>query len=376
LNSTTQQPAIELKLIDFSYQHKPFISGLNLSIHPGRIYALIGSSGSGKTTLLRLMNGLVVAQKGEVYIDGRRFDPEHGESWRRSMGYSIQGSGLFPHMTLKENLVIIARKQGWSPKQMEQRIEELFRLMGLPHESDFLNKKPGQISGGQQQRVGIARALFLSPKVMLMDEPFSALDPISRGELQQEFLRLQKQLGLTIVMVTHDLSEAFTMADELILINNGKVEQQGRPSQFLLSPQSPYVKDFIKTHSPGNRLKEVFLYSVVNTDLWCLQEHQQTVCLIHLESSEKKNFTNLEEAKKFLSELGQNYIYAINPNHNLLYFQSLNNKEAQWTHSLSSTDSILEGMKLILQKKVDIVPVLNQSQQIIGVFSEGALDAL
>ncbi|MEM7646207.1 MAG: ATP-binding cassette domain-containing protein [Pseudomonadota bacterium] len=219
--------AIEMKNIAFSYGAKSILSNFHLSIEEGKVYGLVGSSGSGKTTTLRLMNGLLKPQAGEVFIDGEKFDFSQGEKWRRSMGYSIQGSGLFPHMTLFENLTIIARKQGWDAKKVEHRAHELCELMNLPTDKTFLRKKPRQISGGQQQRIGIARALFMKPKVMLMDEPFSALDPITRSELQKEFLSLQEKINLTIVLVTHDLPEAFSMSHEIVLLNQGKDLLQG-----------------------------------------------------------------------------------------------------------------------------------------------------
>ena len=146
--------SISMEDISFSYSSKKVLEHFNLKIDPGKIYALIGSSGSGKTTTLRLMNGLLKPQAGSITINGKKFDFENSEKWRRSMGYSIQGAGLFPHMTIKENLSIIASKEGWDNKKIQQRIEELCELVNLPKDKSFLNKKPRQISGGQQQRVG------------------------------------------------------------------------------------------------------------------------------------------------------------------------------------------------------------------------------
>src|SRR5690606_27117009 len=146
------------------------------------------------------------------------------------------------------------------------------------------NKKPREISGGQQQRVGIARALFMSPKIILMDEPFSALDPITRSEIQKEFLALQKKLSLTIVLVTHDLPEAFSMAHEIVLLNDGKIEQKAKPSRFLLAPESDYVQKFMESHSPGKLLKEIYLYSVVNTDIYIATNTGSGIQLTHIES--------------------------------------------------------------------------------------------
>lgn len=372
----TDTPAIEMKQIHFSYGAKMVLHDFDLKIERGKVYCLIGSSSSGKTTTLRLMNGLLTAQKGEICIDGKLLDPRQGEKWRRSMGYSIQGSGLFPHMTLEDNLSIIARKESWDKSKISQRIVELCELMDLPCDTSFLKKKPAQISGGQKQRVGIARALFMNPQIMLMDEPFSALDPITRSELQKEFTRLQRQLGLTIVIVTHDLSEAFTMADEMVLLNQGRIEQKDRPSRFLLSPLSTYVEEFIHSHSPGNILKEVYLYSVTNTDTWVATEQSSSVLLSNLESQEKVEKSQVEEAKNYLRQLGQENIFWVNSQGQFLKSQSLVHEEHTHTTCLSSTDHILNGMKTILREGVSALPVVNHEQKLIGVFSEGALDAL
>ena len=370
----TNPIAIEMRDIAFRYGKKTVLDHFNLSVESGKIYCLVGSSGSGKTTTLRLMNGLLTPHSGEIFIDGMQFDFSKGETWRRSMGYSIQGSGLFPHMTLEENLTIIARKEKWPKEKIQNRMAELCELMSLPTEKEFLHKKPRQISGGQQQRVGIARALFMKPKIMLMDEPFSALDPITRAELQKEFLNLQAKLHLTIVLVTHDLSEAFSMAHEIVLLNNGKLEQKGRPSQFLLSPNSQYVEDFIHSHSPGNRLKEVFLYSVVNTQVYVSLQLSDGIQLTHLETQESQKFKTIEQVEFFLKDKKQKAHYWVNHENHLESFQEFGKEKN--TSRLLSTEHILDGMKAILNFHSDVLPVVNRKKEMIGVFSHEALDAL
>lgn len=366
--------AIEMKNISFSYGKKSILTGFDLKIKRGQLVCLVGSSGSGKTTTLRLINGLLTPQSGQVFIQGQPFDFAQSEKNRRFMGYSIQGSGLFPHMTLKENLTIIARKEKWQQSKVDERVEELCQLMSLPCDNTFLNKKPREISGGQQQRVGIARALFMRPEIMLMDEPFSALDPITRSELQNEFLSLQKKLQLTIVIVTHDLAEAFRMADEVVLLNHGAIEQKGRPSHFLLSPATDYVANFIGSHSPGHRLKEIHLYSVVNTKILATQMADHNFVLHNLDSGEKINLSSKKEAEDFLSQHGQNQHYWVDAG---LTFQYAENFQGdKFSKSLASTQNILVGMKELLLAKNNSLPVINEAGQLVGVFSEGALDAL
>ena len=175
------------------------------------------------------MNGLLTPASGRVVVSGEEFDFAKSEKLRRKMGYSMQGSGLFPHMTIAENMSIVATKENWSQQDILARIQELCRLVNLPASKSFLAQRPRELSGGQQQRVGIARALFMSPKILLMDEPFGALDPITRKDIQNEFLDLQDKLKLTIVLVTHDLTEAFLMGDNIALLNQGRLAQLGRP---------------------------------------------------------------------------------------------------------------------------------------------------
>ena len=270
-------------------------------------------------------------------------------------------------------MTIIARKQGWEKKNIEKRVSELCELMGLPNEKDFIIKKPREISGGQQQRVGIARALFMNPKIMLMDEPFSALDPITRQEIQDEFVNLQKKLQLTIVLVTHDLSEAFRMADEIVLLNKGKIEQKSKPSGFLLSPSSPFVEDFIRSHSPGNLLKEIFLYSVINTNLYSSEKLESKIQLTHVDSGAHKEFPDPETAATYLKEQGQSAHYWVKDK---VFQQTQSFAGEESSDCLRSTHHILEGMSQLLNSKSTALPVVNDQNELVGVFSSEALDAL
>lgn len=369
------QSAISMRNIHFGFGEKKVLQNFDLEIDHGKTYCLVGSSGSGKTTTLRLMNGLLRPQSGDIYIDGKKFDFSMAERWRRSMGYSIQGSGLFPHLNIEENLSIIARKEKWSSIDIKKRIEELCELISLPSDTQFLKKKPRQISGGQQQRIGIARALFLKPSIMLMDEPFSALDPITRSDLQKEFLKLQSHLQMTIVLVTHDLPEAFSMADQMILLNQGRIEQKGKPSQFLLSPNSDYVQNFIQSHSPGNILKEIYLYSVINSNIYTAEKKSDEIKLKNLETNEIKNFTSEQEAQSFLTQQNQDFFYWVDTLGTFLSFQEFNNPYES-SESLQTTDHILSGMKKVIQLKTQLLPVVNDQKKLIGVFSEGSLNAL
>jgi len=217
---------------------------LSLEVKKGEICVLVGPSGCGKTTTLKMINRLVEPSSGRIYIDGRdiiTFDPIQ---LRRDIGYVIQEVGLFPHMSVSENIACVPTLKGWSEERKQNRVKELLALVGMDPET-FRNKFPRELSGGQRQRVGVARALGADPPILLMDEPFGAVDPLTRERLQDEFLRIQKQLNKTVVFVTHDINEAIKLGDRVALMRDGKLVQHGTPERLLLEPRDEFVESFI-----------------------------------------------------------------------------------------------------------------------------------
>jgi osmoprotectant transport system ATP-binding protein len=208
------------------------LSGITLEIPQGETLVLLGRSGSGKTTLLRLTNGILLPTKGEILVQGtstRDWDPIR---LRRSIGYVIQDAGLFPHFTVAENVALVPTLENWDAPRTAARVAELLTLVGLDP-SEFADRRPRQLSGGQRQRVGVARALAADPPILLMDEPFGALDPVTRAELQREFAALARRLGKTIVFVTHDLREALLLASRIVLLEAGRIVASATPQEFL-----------------------------------------------------------------------------------------------------------------------------------------------
>jgi osmoprotectant transport system ATP-binding protein len=220
------------------------VGGLDLEAPAGGITVLVGPSGCGKTTSLRMVNRMIVPTSGRITIDGQdtaRMDPA---ALRRGIGYVIQHAGLFPHRTVADNIATVPRLEGWDKAKARSRSLELLERVGLP--TEFADRYPHQLSGGQQQRVGVARALAADPPVMLMDEPFSAVDPIVREQLQDEFLRLQGELGKTILFVTHDIDEAVKLGDQVAVLRvGGTVAQLADPGSLLADPQDDFVADFV-----------------------------------------------------------------------------------------------------------------------------------
>ncbi|NCB41948.1 MAG: ABC transporter ATP-binding protein [Clostridia bacterium] len=221
---------IELRNIKKSYGNVVALDGVNLVVENAKICMLLGPSGCGKSTLLRLINRLIEPDSGEIFIKRRSNLSYRIEELRRNMGYAIQGVGLFPHMTVGENISVVPKLYKWEESRIKARVEELLDLVGLPSEYAF--KLPRELSGGEAQRVGVARALGADPEFLLMDEPFGALDPVNRKRLQQEFLQIQKRLKKTVVFVTHDINEAAIMADQLVIMKEGKIVGVGTPEEI------------------------------------------------------------------------------------------------------------------------------------------------
>lgn len=236
-------------MIEFRGVHKAFastevISGFSLTVPSRQITVLMGLSGSGKTTLLQMVNRMVEPTSGSITIDGQDVAEEDAVKLRRSIGYVMQEVGLLPHKAILENVELIALISGQSKQEARAHSTEMLHLVGL--NESFFQRYPSQLSGGQQQRVGVARALAIKPNILLMDEPFGAVDPIVREELQDELIRIQRELALTIIFVTHDRHEALRLADNLVLLSaGGHIEQQGTPAEFRTNPKNDFVKKLL-----------------------------------------------------------------------------------------------------------------------------------
>jgi osmoprotectant transport system ATP-binding protein len=245
-------PAAAIEFVNVTYRingNRTLISDLNLSIRRGETLMLLGRSGSGKTTTLKLINRLLSQSEGKVLVDGRSTTEWDVIRLRRHIGYAIQEAGLFPHYSVKDNVALVPRLERWDAARTNARVREVLQLVGLPYH-EYSDRYPDQLSGGQRQRVGLARALAADPEILLMDEPFGALDPITRAELQHEFMELRKTLSKTIVFVTHDVAEALMLGDRIALIDSGKLKGIFAPAEFLRSPDDsvqPYVNAFRAT---------------------------------------------------------------------------------------------------------------------------------
>ena len=224
---------------------------------------LLGTSGCGKTTTLKMINRLIEPTSGNIFINGKNINDEHPETLRRSIGYVLQNNGLFPHYTVAENIAIVPQLLNWDKKKTEKRVAELMEKLHLS--ADYRNVYPNELSGGQQQRVGLARALVSDPPVLLMDEPFGALDNVTRANIHKEFKALDELKRKTIIMVTHDVQEAFELGDRICLMDKGKIVQSGSPADLLYKPTNEFVKGFLKDQRLQLEFKAIKLI-----DLWDL----------------------------------------------------------------------------------------------------------
>jgi osmoprotectant transport system ATP-binding protein len=242
---------------------EPAIESLSFVVPAGDICVLVGPSGCGKTTAMRLVNRMIELSSGDILLDGRSVRERAPAELRRDIGYAIQQIGLFPHQSIGDNIATVPRLKGWDRARIRRRVDELLELIGL--DPDMRERFPAQLSGGQRQRVGVARALAADPPLMLMDEPFGAVDPINRERLQNEFLRLQREIRKTVVFVTHDIDEAIKMGDRIAILQKGGVlAQYGSPDELLLQPADRFVEDFV---GADRALKHLALHRVADVDL-------------------------------------------------------------------------------------------------------------
>ena len=238
---------IEYRDVVKSYGGKPVVKGINLTIQEGEFVILIGPSGCGKTTTLKMLNRLIPMDSGDILINGKSIKEQEPELLRRNIGYVIQQIGLFPNMTVEQNITVVPRMLKWDKERRRERAKELLALVDLDYDT-YAQAYPNELSGGQQQRIGVLRALAAEPPIVLMDEPFGALDPITRDSLQDEIKDLQKRLNKTVIFVTHDMNEAIKLADRIVFMCDGKILQAASPEEMLRSPADDIIREFMGKH--------------------------------------------------------------------------------------------------------------------------------
>lgn len=262
-HDTRQTIAIEYDRVGKTYPNspRPSVVDLSLAVNRKNLVVLLGPSGCGKTTLLKMTNRLIEPTSGTIRIDGLDILSQSAPELRRRIGYVIQQTGLFPHMRIEENIAVVPKLLKWDKQRTSARIDELLELVGLPPAS-YRKRYPSQLSGGEQQRVGLARALAVNPDTLLMDEPFGALDAITRSHLQTELLRIHQELGQTIIFVTHDIDEAVRLADQIVIMRAGEIVQAGDPLDIVTDPVDAFVSDLVGSSDALRRLSLIEVGSI------------------------------------------------------------------------------------------------------------------
>lgn len=347
------------------------LKDVNLTFQEGEISVLIGPSGCGKTTTMKLINRLIDPTKGEIYIEDENISKTNPVDLRRKIGYVIQHIGLFPHMTIEKNVAVVPKLLKWDNDKIEKRTSELLDLVGLDPEV-YRKRYPSELSGGQQQRIGVIRALAAEPSIILMDEPFSALDPISREQLQDELIRLQQQIRKTIVFVTHDMDEALKIADRIVLMRDGTVVQNGTPEQILRHPADDFVKDFI-----GKKRLNQEGQDMVATAKDVMAENPATAF----------PFRGLAEAIKMMERRRVDSLIVINKDGTLRGQASIFNVIKQYReedktledvmrpvpHVVQSEAPLQEVVELMDEQQLPYVPVVKEDNQFVGLITRGSI---
>ena len=360
---------IEIKNIVKTAGEKVILDDISLTIESGSFVVLIGPSGCGKTTTLKLLNKLIEPTSGEIYIDGKPISKEDPIKLRRNIGYVIQNIGLFPHLTIKENIELIPKLKGdKSEEEISETTERLVKMVGLDPD-EFLYKYPTELSGGQQQRIGVIRAIATDADIILMDEPFSALDPITRTQLQEWLYELQQELKKTIIFVTHDMDEALKLADKICIMQGGKIQQYDTAENLLKHPANSFVKDFIGSDRLWSAPEYIKAKDIMIKDPVKAIETRTVIQAMELMRTNKVDSILVTDKNNLLvgiltvKELRQNgiqdyYIYKVMNQDLLFIYEDCN---------------LIEILNIMNNKNVGHIPVVSRDGQLVGLITRSSL---
>ncbi len=358
---------IELRKISKKYKEKTILKDISVVFEDNNITCLIGESGCGKTTILRMINRLIKPTSGNIFIDNKNIKDKDVIKLRRSIGYVIQQTGLFPHMTIKENIELIAKIEKRPKKFINERVYEVMNMVGL--DNALLEHYPSELSGGQQQRIGIARAFFNNPNIILMDEPFSALDPITRSSLQDELLELQEKYHKTIIFVTHDMDEAIKLADKIVIMDKGEIVQYGTPEEILKHPKNEFVKKFVGNDRIWTSPQFIKVEDVMMKNPVTARPKQSCFyCLNKMKMNKVDSLLITDKSNRLLGILYTEMLNGID---------YTNKKIDEFIDSdiitLKPQDSIVNILEKIDPNDFTIIPVINDENVLVGYITKGIL---
>ncbi|GAA0739403.1 betaine/proline/choline family ABC transporter ATP-binding protein [Clostridium oceanicum] len=362
---------IEFKNITKSFKNKKILKDINLSINKGELVVLIGPSGCGKTTTLKMINKLIEPTSGKIFVDGKNITKENTIKLRRQMGYVIQQTGLMPHLTVSENIGLIPHLEKLPYEKIEKKIIELLQLVSLKPKT-YMDRFPKELSGGQQQRIGVARAFATDPEIILMDEPFSALDPITRNQLQDELFELQQKMKRTIVFVTHDMDEALKLADRICIMKDGQIIQYDTPENILKNPSHGFVEEFIGKNRIWSqpefiKAKDIMIESPVKaspnrTIMQGIQIMKKNKVDSLLIVDEENNLKGISTLKSIHGETDK----------------SLKLKDIMSEDIITATDDtcILDILELVKKHNKSYIPIVDKNSHLLGLITKTSLLAV
>ncbi len=359
---------LEFRNIKKVFKNKTVINDISFTVNKGEFVVIVGQSGCGKTTTLKMINKLISPTSGSIYLDDKNILKEDTIKLRRNMGYVIQQTGLLPHMTVGENIGIIPMLEKWPEDKILERTTELLKMVGMAPE-EYVDRYPCELSGGQQQRIGVARAWATNPDVILMDEPFSALDPITRNQLQDELFNLQQESKKTIVFVTHDMDEALKLGDRICIMKDGNIVQFDTPEEILNNPANDFVKEFIGKNriwqQPGFiKAKDIMITEPITTS-----GNRTVVQALEIMKANKVDsllIINKEDKLEgiiTIKDIIRNYIGSIKVN-------TIMGTEIK---TVNLDDSLIDILNLMNELKIGYVPVVDDSSKLVGLITESSL---
>lgn len=359
---------IEFQNVSKSFKDKTVIKNLDLTIEDGQLVAIIGASGCGKTTTLKMINRLIEPTSGKILIDGQDIKKINKTDLRRQIGYVIQQMGLFPHMTVRENIELIQKLEKKDPATIKKNTENLMKIMDLCGE-EYLDKFPQDLSGGQQQRIGVARALANNPSIVLMDEPFSALDPITRQNLQNEVRRLHEKMKTTIVFVTHDMDEAIKIADKICIMKDGVIAQYDEPEVILKKPANDYVREFIGKNRIWDSPEMIKVKDImIDNPITCLPDYTREECIEKMIAHHVDTLMVVKQDRTFMGIVNRKGLYTTH-NRKAKAEEIMHRK----FFTANPEENIVEVLRQVAEYDVTTVPVIDDQGKLAGLMTSSSL---
>lgn len=359
---------ISFKNVTKKFGEQIAVDNLTIDLPSSEITVLIGPSGCGKTTTLRMINRLIEPTEGVIYINGTDISKVDPVELRRNIGYVIQQIALFPHMTIAQNVGLVPYLKNWPEAKRKERIEELLEMVGMPP-SKFYNRYPDELSGGQQQRIGVARALAADPDIILMDEPFGALDPITRATLQDELLDMQDKLGKTIVFVTHDMDEALKLANKIAIMKDGKVLQYDTPEQLLKNPAHGFVEEFIGRDRLLKRPELIKVKDIMITEpVTILPERTLTQALEKMRREKVDSLMVVDRYEKFIGLVTANDVLQ-----SFDKVEKISEIVKTEVYYVNEDANVSQVLSIMAQKQVGYVPVVSSDNRLVGLVTRSSL---